>query len=147
MAVNEGKNTLSRRQQQALLALVEQPSLKRAAAQAGVGERSLQRWMSEDAAFRAEYQKLKKELMGNAILRLQKSAADAVECLTDVMHDVVDSPASARVAAAREILQQALRVMEAEMLEQRILELEQKVEELGVKSRANGKGAGYPLRG
>jgi len=129
MAVNEGKSSLSVPQQRALAALMATPSIAQAAVAAKVGKRTLYRWLSEDEVFQSEFQKLKREITVDGLLQLQKAVTGAVSCLVEVMTDAVDSPASARVAAAREIVQQALRVMEAEMLEQRILELERKGEE------------------
>jgi hypothetical protein len=143
MAVNEEKSVLSVRQQRALSALMGQASIAQAAVAAKVGQRTLYRWLREDDTFRSEFQKLKQEITADGLLQLQKAVTGAVSCLVEVMTDVIDSPPSARVAAAREILQQALPLMEAEMLEQRILELEQKVEEFSqsrAKSLSNGKG-------
>jgi hypothetical protein len=137
MAGKQQKDSLSRKQQAALLALMQQPSITRAAAQAGIGERSLQRWLSEDEAFKSEYLKLRREIVSNAILQLQKSTTAAVVCLLQIMRDE-DAPASARVAAAREVLTQSLRAVELEDLGQKITELEAQIEELGI-SNSNGR--------
>ena len=42
--------------EQAILALLSEPTIGQAAARCGIGERTLRRWLTEDAAFQAEYE-------------------------------------------------------------------------------------------
>jgi hypothetical protein len=125
MAVNQEKSSLSRSQERALAALVSQPTIALAAAQARVGERTLYTWLADDKAFKAEYLRLRREIVNNAVFQLQKATNNAVNCLVSVMNSGEDSPASARVAAAREVLTQAFKALEIDELEQRVAALEQ----------------------
>jgi hypothetical protein len=141
---NQAQTVLSRKQQKALSALVSQPTLTLAAAQASITERTLYRWLAEEGAFRAEYRRLQRELVSNATYQLAKASNNAVNCLISVMNDG-DAPPAARVSAAKLILEMAYRGIEMDDLGARITSLEERIEELSVKGRKNGKGAGYPV--
>jgi hypothetical protein len=58
--------TLNARQDQAVLALVNEPTIGRAAAVAGVNERTLRRWLKQPV-FRAELLAARREAFGQAI--------------------------------------------------------------------------------
>jgi hypothetical protein len=131
MRENQDKSSLSKRQQAALAGLLCQPTIALAAGQAGVGEASIYRWMSEDERFKSEYLKLRQEVVRNAVFQLQKSTNNAVNCLTSVMNDP-ESPASARVRAAVAVLEQAMKALEIESLEERIARLERLYEQQSV---------------
>jgi hypothetical protein len=122
MAVSD--DNLSRRAAQAISALLTAPTIGEAARQAGIGERTLLRWLAEDAPFQARYREARRAVVQQAITQVQQSTSKAVTTLIAVMEDR-DAPASARVAAARVILEQALRGIELEDLETRIAALEQ----------------------
>ena len=121
---SSSEKKLSPRQERALAALITQPTLALAAAQANVGERSIVRWMGEDAVFKAEYLKLRREIINNAVFQLQKASNNAVNVLISVMNDL-DSPASARVTAAVKVLELSFKGQEMDELESRISALEQ----------------------
>jgi hypothetical protein len=119
---NEKK--LTPRQEKALAALITQPTVALAAAQAGVGERSIVRWMGEDAVFKSEYLKLRREIINHAVFQMHKSANNAVNTLISVMNDP-EASASARVAAAVKVLELSFKAIETDDLEVRITTLEQ----------------------
>ena len=123
MKGNQQKSPLTRNQEAALIAILAQPTLALAAAQAKVSLATLYRWMYRDEAFRAEYLQLRKEIVGNAVLQLQKANTNAVNALVSVLNDP-EAPASARVAAARMVLEMSLKALEAESIEERIAALE-----------------------
>ncbi len=123
MKGNQQKSPLTRNQEAALIAILAQPTLALAAAQAKVSLATLYRWMYRDEAFRAEYLQLRKEIVGNAVLQLQKANTNAVNALVSVLNDP-EAPASARVAAARTVLEMSLKALEAESIEERIAALE-----------------------
>jgi hypothetical protein len=50
-----GKKTDAVRER-AILALLSAPTIGQAAAQCGLGERTLRRWLTDDQAFQAEYE-------------------------------------------------------------------------------------------
>jgi hypothetical protein len=84
----------------------------------------------------SEYLRLRKEIVNNAVFQLQKATNNAVNCLTSVMNDP-EAPASARVRAAQAVLEQAFRALELEMLEERVLALEQAYAQQSI--AANGR--------
>ena len=119
MAGKKGISTLSNKQQAALAALVSQPTITLAAAKAKIGERTLYRWMAEDAAFKTEYLKLRRGVVNNAVFQLQKACNDAVATLSGIMVDST-APTSARVTAAKEVLERSLKFLELEDLAARV---------------------------
>ena len=116
---------LSQRQELAISALLTEPSLLDAAQRARIGERTLRRWLHEPQyqAFQEVYRAAKRDGVAHATTLLQQAAATAVETLLAVMKDP-EAPASARVAAAKAVLEQAFRGVEIEELESRIATLE-----------------------
>jgi hypothetical protein len=97
-------------------------TLQDAAGTAGVGERTLRRWLRQPNFSRA-YLECRREAVGQATARLQQAAGEAVSALEAVMRSPKASPAS-RVTAARSILDLAYRAAEAEDITQRMAELE-----------------------
>ncbi len=78
-----------------------------------------------DPAFSAELQAAKKRLVNNAVLRMQQFTSEAVRTLISVCRDK-DVPASSRVSAAREILNNAFKAVELEAIEERLKSLEER---------------------
>lgn len=75
---------LTARQRRAIAALLASPDTKEAAAAAGIGARTLYRWLSEDAGFRAALTQAESDLIGDSTRRLvggQQAALDALEDL------------------------------------------------------------------
>jgi hypothetical protein len=124
MATITGKSALSPNQQRALAALISQPTVPLAAAEAKVGLRTLYRWLSEDEAFKTEYLKLRRGIVDHVVLQLQKGMNNAVNCLLSVMNDP-EAPVMARVTASKEILGYGFRELEVEILEQKLRSLEE----------------------
>lgn len=116
---------LPRKQQQAIAALIEYPTMKEAAKTVGIGEVTLFRWM-QDQEFQRAYRRAKKQVVDQAISRLQQVSREAVEALRAVMNDA-DKPPSARVTAAKAVLDMSIKAIEIEDLEARINALEQKL--------------------
>ncbi len=118
----------ARKQDQAIAALLEQPTISKAAKKAGVGERTLLRWLKLDD-FQLAYRIARRALVSQAIAHLQQITGEAVETLRLVMKDK-SAPASAKVAAARIALDLAFKAIETEDVEQRLTALEQRFEEI-----------------
>ena len=116
------------KKEQAVVALLVQPTISEAAKQVGIGERTLLRWMKRDD-FQAIYRAARREVMSQAIAHLQQATVEAVATLRSVMKNE-SAPASAKVTAARIILDLALKVAEVEDLGQRLTTLEQRFEEI-----------------
>lgn len=113
---------LSRKKDQAVMALITEPTIKAAAQKVGITTPTLHKWLKLPE-FRSAYMAAKREAVTVAIARLQQAAAEAVEALRAIMNDT-SKPASARVSAARSILELAIKAIEIEDLEVRIEELE-----------------------
>jgi hypothetical protein len=113
---------LNARQAKALEALLQEPTMTRAAAAGGVNERTLRRWLAEpafrDAVFRA-----RREAFGQAIWLTQRYAAVAVATLVKVMQDQT-APPSAKVSAAAMVLKFGREGMELDDLAERVETLE-----------------------
>ena len=113
---------LSRKQEALISALLLEPTLAEAAQAAGIGEVTAWRWL-QDAAFQAAYREARREVVRHAITQVQRATGEAVETLRNVMQDA-DAPASARVSAAKAVLETAVKAVELEDLEARIAALE-----------------------
>jgi DNA-binding transcriptional MerR regulator len=113
---------LSRKQDQAITAMVTCASITEAAAQCGLAEVTLRRWLKQDG-FQQAYRDARRAVVQHAIVQVQRATGEAVETLRAVMQDT-DASASARVSAAKAILETAVKAVELEDLEARIAALE-----------------------
>lgn len=120
-----GSGKLSRNQEKAIAALLNHSSIPEAAKSIGIGERTLFRWLKLDP-FKSAYREARQEVVSQAIARIQAGMARAVTTLKAVMKNE-DAPASARVSAAKAMLDMGLKVVEIENLEARIDEIEKVV--------------------
>jgi hypothetical protein len=127
MAENQGKTSLSPSQERALAGLISQPTLALAAASAKVGERTLYRWLAEDKVFQSEYRRIRRQILNSAVFQMQKATDSAVQVTIGLMTDP-DTPSSTRLAAARAVLELSLEFLKVEELEERIRQLEEKVD-------------------
>src|SRR5256885_2253272 len=114
---------LSRKQELAIAALLTCSAITDAAKQCGIGEVTLHRWLKEPT-FQAAYRDARRAVVQQAITQVQQATGEAVETLRAVMQDP-EAPASARVSAAKAVLETALKGVELEDLEARITALEQ----------------------
>lgn len=112
-----GNGKLSR-QEKAVTALLQNPTVALAAKACGISEATLYRWMNEPD-FQVRYLEARQQLTDTAMGHLQASVGEAVLVLRQVATDKHAPPAS-RVNAARAILDNALRMRE---LTERRLEL------------------------
>jgi hypothetical protein len=144
MSGSREKSSLTRNQIMALTALVQQPTLTLAAAQVGVSDKTLYRWLHHDSLFKAEYLKIRKEIICNAVFQLQKATDTAVSVAISLMSDP-ETPASTRLAGARVILELSLEALRAEALEEKVQQLEERLAEFN-ESRSKGgrNGMNYP---
>jgi hypothetical protein len=114
--------SLSPKQEQVIICLLTAPTLGAAAQQAGVGLRTLMRWLTEPP-FQQAYRAARAELIAQATSRLQQACGVAVTTLLRVMLEAT-SPPSARVAAARTVLDMSLKAVDLENFEVRLQALE-----------------------
>jgi phage terminase small subunit len=113
---------LSRKQDQVITALVTCTSITEAAAQCGLADVTLRRWLKQEP-FQAAYREARRAVVQQAIVQIQRATAEAVETLRTVMQDTA-APAGAKVSAAKTILETAVKAVELEDLEARIVALE-----------------------
>jgi hypothetical protein len=116
---------LGRKQEEAIVALMTQKNVDEAARTAGVGARTLWRWLKLPE-FQAAYREARRTAFSQSIARLQHAASAAVSTLLKIMVDL-NAPVASRVRAADCVLEHASRAIEIEEVEARVSELEQTV--------------------
>lgn len=102
---------LTRKQEEALLALLEKGTVKGASEKCSISETTIWRWLRESAEFRKRYQSARELLVDTAIARLQSAGDIAVTTLVSIAEDSTAAP-TARIAAARAILNGVFRGQE-----------------------------------
>ena len=119
---------LPQKQTKAIVSLLNCRTVSEAATQAGVNESTVWRWMREES-FQDALQEAKQRIVTQAIIQLQQATGEAVGTLRGIMADG-EAPASARVTAAKAVLDMAVKAIKMEDLEARLMNLEQKKESL-----------------
>jgi hypothetical protein len=109
---------LSRKQEPCIGALLARPTLGDAAQVTGIAESTLRRWLKQEA-FQTAYGAARHDAVSQAIARLQQVTTTAVDTLEGVMKDSAAKEA-AKVAAAKTVLELAIRAVELEDLEERL---------------------------
>ena len=115
---------LSARQEKVLTALLASLSIEAAASNAGVGERTIRRWLSDDALFQSAYQVARRQLLDQSMLVLQRAVGMAVR---ELIQELQSSNESIRHKSACAILDRCERWLSMEFLESRIRTLEELV--------------------
>jgi hypothetical protein len=121
MAAQKGK--LSRNREKAIAGLILKSSISEAAQYAGIGERTLLRWLKDDD-FKKAYCEARYHLVQHALTQIQGATKDAVQVLKKIANNK-KAPDSVRLRAASVILSYAVKSIEIENLEARITDLEQ----------------------
>jgi hypothetical protein len=117
---------LTRKQELAIAALLEEPTILRAATRARVSERTLRTWLRQPG-FQAEFRAAKRAVVEGAITRLQQTALEAVLSLS---RNLDCHQPSVEVAAAKAVLEYTFRGVEFLNLVHEVEELKRQVEEL-----------------
>ncbi len=110
-----------------LTALLHHGAVRSAAKEAGVSEATVFRYL-QDAEFQRRYRQARASVVDAAIALMQRLCSNAVTTLDTVMHDT-GAPASARVSAARTILEQSMSAVELTELRQEVEEIKQMLAE------------------
>ena len=110
-------------QEKAIIALINEPTVKKAAEAVGVSEPTLYRWMRE-TEFSRMYREARRESFRHAIALTQKYAPAAVQTLMKVMQDP-GAAHSAKVSAATTLLKFSRESIELDDLAARVEALEQ----------------------
>jgi hypothetical protein len=96
---------LSARQRRAIEALLTSKSTAEAAAQSGIGARTIERW-KRNATFQDEYRAASRARLGETVGRPRAAAGEAVETLRAALQDEVTSN---RIRAATVLLDSAIK--------------------------------------
>ena len=115
-------NELTDKQERAIIALLNQPTITAAADAADIGLRTLHTWLAEPA-FSDAYRIARREATQQAIARLQQVSSEAVGVLSNIMNDASASK-TVRVSAATKVLELAIKSVELDDLAARIAALE-----------------------
>jgi hypothetical protein len=119
----ERKNQRSK--EQAITALLTYPTVEEAARALGMSEEALRR-EKQDPEFQRAYDETRRQMAHGAVAGLQASAAEAVQALRKIMNSEAVPPHN-RIAAARTVLEHAVRATELEELVSRLAVLEERV--------------------
>jgi hypothetical protein len=112
-----------RKKEEAIAALLTQRDIEEAARTAGIGTRTLIRWL-QVPEFQKAYRQARRDAYSQAVARLQQGTSAAATILLKTMIDP-GTPASVRVRAAEAIFSHAFKAIEIEDIEARVSELEQ----------------------
>ena len=113
---------LTARQEKAIAALLNEPTVSKAADACGVPLRTLNRWISEPV-FGDEYRRLRREAFRHSVSMAQKYAPAALNALASIMMDKAAGQ-SARVAASKAVLDYGRQSLELDDMARRIEKLE-----------------------
>lgn len=114
---------MTQRKEKALQALLVSRTRAEAAKAAGIGESTLRTYM-QDSEFLERYRQAFGDMVRDAARQAQQTLSPALSTLREIMEDR-EEPASARITAARSILEYTLKLGEqADILEQ-LRELEE----------------------
>lgn len=119
---------LEPKQQQAIIALLTQPTITGAAESIGINPKTLHEWLKQPD-FREAYAEARDQTMDQAITRLQQAISKAIDTLIAIMGSDLAKDA-ARVTAARTILDMAFKAYELEQIAERLTKLEHRLEGL-----------------
>ena len=112
----------SRKKQAAIRALLTAPTVDYAAKVAHVSPATLYRWLN-DPDFRSSFSDAQRRALAQAVANLQHVAGQAVLTLRRIMGDS-DAPTSARVSAARGVLELAFKAHETMIVDERLTAIE-----------------------
>jgi hypothetical protein len=123
----------SRKLDQFIAALLANSSVEAAAQATQIGRATAHRWL-QDPDVVQRLAEARRDAMKAAMSKLQQAASTSVDCLCEIQRE--GESESARVSAARCILEQALRAAELGDIEERLAKLET------IAKGRNWKGAG-----
>ena len=117
---------LGRKQEDAIAALLTQRNIEEAARAAGVGTRTLIRWLKVPD-FSKEYRKARREAVHQSVARMQQATGAAATVVLKLMTDP-NVPAAVKLRAAECVFDRAIKGVELEDIEARVAELERAAE-------------------
>lgn len=112
---------LTAKQERALIALLSRGEIKAASEEVGISDVTLWRWLQEPG-FQSAYRARRRQMVESAVAQLQADCTIAVRVLREVAEDT-EAPASARVSAAKTILEQSISGVQLTDLQAEVEEL------------------------
>ncbi len=106
----------------AILALLSEKSVAKAAAKCGLSERTLHRWLTSDDAFQAEYAAAREAAYQAGIYRAQALTGRAMDTLEELLDAKIN--ANVRLGAARTVAEIGIHQHDAETILQKLDEIE-----------------------
>jgi hypothetical protein len=119
---------LNPKQYKAITALLDQPTITKAAIAAGIGHATMHGWLQQPE-FRRAYMHARWKVVQQSISQVQRFTSEAAALLRDIMNDK-SSPAYARIAAANSIMNNGLRGVELEDHDERLAEIQKDIAEI-----------------
>ncbi len=107
----------------AILALLSEKSIPEAAAKCRIGERTLHRWLTSDAAFKAAYSEARQAAFEAGMSRVQALTGKAVDTLDELL-DAKKYP-NVRLGAARTVAELSIHQHDAETILRQLGEIEE----------------------
>jgi phage terminase small subunit len=129
------RHQASQHKQRFVQALITHGSIAKAAEAAGISKRTALRYM-KDENVRQMLLELQQETLRAVCQRALDEMMHALSVLVDIANDIT-APHSARVSAARTIIDAATKLYDVANLSERVRTLEQKI--LGVLNNENGQ--------
>lgn len=117
--------SITQKQQRALIALLTSPTKEAAAKKAGIESKTLRRYLA-DPDFQEEYRNAFTSMIEDVTRQAQRAIAPALSCLREIVEDESENT-QARIQAARSTLEYALRLTEQFDIIERIQSLEREV--------------------
>jgi len=106
----------------AILALLSEKNIPKAAATSGVGVRTLHKWLTEDEAFQADYTAARQATFEAGMSRVQALSGKAIETLDELLGEK-DHP-NVRLGAARTVAELSIHQHDAETILRKLDEIE-----------------------
>lgn len=114
----------SRKQEQLIAALLSHPTIEAASKSIGIADTTAARWM-KTPEFQVAYREARREAMRRTTARLQSAASEAVDALCEITRS--GEGESARVSAAKCILDSALKAVDLDDIQQRLDAIERAI--------------------
>lgn len=108
----------------AILALLSEKTLGDAARVSGVAEKTIRRWLADDAVFKAEYAEARRVTFQAGMSRIQALVGKAVDTLDGLLDSTSDT---ARLGAARAITDLGMHQQDSENILQKLDEIEERL--------------------
>jgi len=123
-------DNVTRNQKRAIAALLKHRKVEDAARSVGLNERTVYRWLADDAAFQTALSQAEGVAIDTATRQLVQLQDAAVDTLRKTMKDS-DAGPGVRLRAAQAVLDYLLKLREMRNIEQRIARLEARLDEQG----------------